>query len=59
MSRRPARCTQADMTRAFRAAEKLGPHVAVDILKDGTIRLVQAVPPSSESVKHDANPWDE
>jgi hypothetical protein len=36
MSRRPARCTQADISRAIKAA---GPGMAVDILPDGTIRI--------------------
>ena len=39
MSRRPARCTEADISRALKAAERLGPHWAVEILRDGTIRL--------------------
>lgn len=44
MSRRPARCTQADMRRAIAAAEKEGARVSVDILPDGTIRFT----PTSE-----------
>lgn len=36
MSRRPARCTQAEIRRAVAEA---GPDRAVDILPDGTIRL--------------------
>ena len=39
MSRRPARCTQADIGRAIRAAAKAGAQMAVEILPDGTIRL--------------------
>lgn len=37
MSRRPARCTEADIRRAVKAA---GERRAVDILPDGTIRLI-------------------
>lgn len=40
MSRRVARATQADIGRAIKAAEKAGAHMAVEILPDGTIRLV-------------------
>lgn len=39
MSRRPARCTQADIKRAWAVAQTAGPDVTVDILLDGTIRL--------------------
>lgn len=39
MSRRPARCTQADMARAWAVAQKFGPDVVVDIYPDGTISL--------------------
>lgn len=41
MSRRPARCTQADIRRALLAAKAAGVEVAVEILPDGTIRLEQ------------------
>lgn len=41
MSRRPARCTKADIRRALEAAQAAGVDVAVEILPDGTIRLVQ------------------
>lgn len=44
MSRRPARCTQADIKRALSVAQKFGPDVAVDILPDGTIRLCKSRP---------------
>lgn len=40
MSRRPARCTVAEIARALRAVEKTGAHVAVTILPDGTIKLL-------------------
>lgn len=49
MSRRPARATQADIRRAIAAAQKCGPHMAVDILKDGTIRIAPAAPAKAES----------
>lgn len=42
MSRRPARVTQADISRALRAASQVGANVAVDILPDGTIRIIPA-----------------
>jgi len=37
MSRRPARITQAEIARALRAA---GPERVVEVLPDGTIRIV-------------------
>ncbi len=40
MSRRPARTTQADIARALRAAEKIGLKVSVEIIPDGTIRII-------------------
>jgi hypothetical protein len=40
MSRRPARCTQADIRRAIEAAKQAGASMAVEILPDGTIRLM-------------------
>lgn len=45
MSRRPARFTQADIRRAIAAVEKSGAQLAVEILPDGTIRLVPVPPP--------------
>jgi hypothetical protein len=39
MSRRPLRFTEADLRRAKKVA---GPDMAVEILPDGTIRLVPA-----------------
>lgn len=39
MSRRPSRCTQADIRRALEAAKASGECLAVEILPDGTIRL--------------------
>jgi len=40
MSRTAARCTQADIARAIRAIEQTGAKMAVELAKDGTIRLV-------------------
>jgi hypothetical protein len=42
MSRRPARFTQADIARAINAAKKADVQMAVEILPNGTIRLVPA-----------------
>lgn len=40
MSRRPALVTQADVARALRAVEQTHMRAAVEILPDGTIRIV-------------------
>lgn len=40
MSRRAARCTQADIARAIRAVEQTGARMAVEIGTDGTIRII-------------------
>lgn len=40
MSRRPAKFTQAALTRALKAAEAAGVKMAVEICQDGTARLV-------------------
>lgn len=40
MPRTSARVTQADIARAIRAAQQVGAPMAVDILPDGTIRLM-------------------
>jgi hypothetical protein len=47
LSRRPARCTEADIKRAVKAA---GPGMCVDILPDGTIRIApfEAIRPMPE-----------
>lgn len=39
MSRRPARCTEAEIKRAIKAALACGAHGTVEILPDGTIRV--------------------
>lgn len=41
VSRRPARVTQVDISRALRAAEQAGDSWAVEVLSDGTIRIVR------------------
>jgi len=41
VSRTPARITQADISRALRAAQSAGATWRVEIAPDGTIRLVQ------------------
>ena len=40
MPRTAARVTQADIARAIRAAQQAGAPMAIDILPDGTIRLI-------------------
>jgi len=40
MSRRPARVTEADIARALRAAARQSRPHAVEVLPDGTIRVV-------------------
>jgi hypothetical protein len=42
MSRRPARFTQADISRAIRAIQASGAPMAVEIVPDGTIRIIPA-----------------
>lgn len=58
MSRRPARVTQADIGRAIKAAAKAGPHMAVEILPDGVIRIAPWAPKRQESGNDGENPWD-
>lgn len=50
MSRRPARCSQADIARAINAAKQAGVSMAVEITPDGTIRLTPAELPSQKTV---------
>jgi hypothetical protein len=42
MTMRAARCSQADIARALRAARQVGGGMAVEIAPDGTIRIVPA-----------------
>lgn len=42
MPRRGARCTQADIARAVRAAQQVGGGYDVELCPDGTIRIVKA-----------------
>ena len=42
MGRRPARFTQADLSRAIRAIDQAGADMIVEILPDGTMRIAQA-----------------
>ena len=48
VSRRSARCTQADIRRALQAANSTGFAMAVEILPDGTIRLTPTTMPALE-----------
>lgn len=50
MSRRPARCTEADIRRAAKVAKEMG--MAVDILPDGTIRIGERPPDSDAPAPH-------
>jgi hypothetical protein len=40
MSRRPARFTQADIYRAIKAIQQAGSDMVVEIVPDGTMRIV-------------------
>lgn len=64
MSRRPLRFRQSDLMRAMRAAQRMGGAWGVDILMDGTIRVVPAQPVQignplpSGPIEEGDNPWD-
>ena len=45
MTMRAARCSQADIARALRAAQQAGGGLAVEITPDGTIRIVPGSSP--------------
>ncbi len=47
MSRTAAKVTQADVARALRAAQSLGPHWRVRIAPDGSIELWQGGQPQA------------
>jgi hypothetical protein len=42
VSRRPARFTQSDLSRAIKAVEAIGVRMVIDIMPDGTIRIMPA-----------------
>lgn len=42
MTMRAARCSQADIARAIRAADQAGTGRTVEVAPDGTIRIVKA-----------------
>ena len=50
MTRTPARVTQADVARAIRAAKQAGAG-AVEVLKDGTIRINRPKPKTKPAKK--------
>ncbi len=48
MSRRPARCTEADLKRAIKAVLATGARGVIEVLGDGTIRVdVQPLKPAN------------
>lgn len=50
MSRRPARCTEADIKRAIKALLASGAYGSVEISPDGTIRVqAEAIKPMPDS----------
>lgn len=57
---RPARVTQADIARALRAVAQTGVSMAVEVAKDGTIRIVPVQ--GKIEIKNDEQPkpneWD-
>ena len=54
--RRPSRFTIREISRAIKAAEKAGAKMAVEILADGTIRLVPS--DAARVIVPETNPWD-
>lgn len=52
MPRTPAKITQADLARIFKAASQSGVSVVIEVLTDGTVRIV----PSEKSDKISAMP---
>lgn len=53
MSRRPARCTEADLKRALKAADG---KATVRVLPDGTIELAPIRPQESQTVPAEEGP---
>lgn len=45
MTMRAARCSQADIARALRAARQVGGGAVVEVAPDGTIRIIPPKPP--------------
>ncbi len=60
MPRTPASVTQADIARALRAVAQTGATVAIELLPDGTIRLVpcekREIPSNMAKIKVDNEP---
>ena len=54
MSRRPAIITQADISRAIRAAEKCDPPREVVVEPDGRIRIIPFEPEATKKVDQPA-----
>jgi hypothetical protein len=55
VSRRPARFTQSDVSRAIKAVEAAGASMVIEIMTDGTIRIAPANM-SSPSGRPDPHP---
>jgi hypothetical protein len=55
MSRKPPIFKRTDLRKAFEGARDAGINARVDILRDGTIRLIPMPP---EAAAPDANEWD-
>lgn len=51
MTRRAAKITQAEISRAIRAAAEMGPHVIVEIRPEGVIRISAPQPSEPVTVK--------
>jgi len=56
MSRTAARFTQADIARAIRAVEQTGASMAVEIARDGVIRVVPYSAPPTPANEAPAEP---
>jgi hypothetical protein len=56
MSRTAARFTQADIARAIRAVEQTGASMAVEIARDGVIRIVPYSAPPTPANEAPAEP---
>lgn len=49
MSRRPARCTEADLKRAIKAALSAGTRVVIEIPMTGPIRVIAEPAPANNN----------